>query len=122
MQVYGHPLLSLVMIVKNEAKSIEKTIDSVHGIVDRYTILDTGSTDATVSLIKNAFGDTPGDIFHESFVDFSTSRNRVIELEGQKSTFALMLSGDETLEYLATICVNISKMQMQRISTRMIQL
>ena len=97
-QVHGHPLLSLVMIVKNEAKSIQKTIHSVRGIVDRYTILDTGSTDATVSLIKDAFADTPGDIFHESFVDFSTSRNRVIELEGQKSTFALMLSGDETLD------------------------
>jgi glycosyltransferase involved in cell wall biosynthesis len=94
---HGYKLLSLVMIVKNEAKSIQKTIHSVRGIVDRYTILDTGSTDATVSLIKDAFGDIPGDIFHESFIDFSTSRNRVIELEGQKSKFALMLSGDETL-------------------------
>lgn len=30
-------------------------------------------------------------------VDFATTRNRAIELEGKKSVFVLMLSGDEYL-------------------------
>ena len=64
------PLLSLVMIVKNEAVSIKRTILSVKGIVDRYTILDTGSTDDTVALIKSEFGDTPGEVYEEPFLDF----------------------------------------------------
>ncbi len=85
------------MIVKDEARGIAQTIASVRDFVDYYCILDTGSTDATVSLIHQAFGDTPGHVYHESFVDFSTTRNRAIALEGKHSEFALMLSGDEVL-------------------------
>lgn len=85
------------MIVKDESRGIVETIASVRDVVDYYCILDTGSTDATVSLIRTTFGDTPGHMYHEPFVDFSTSRNRAIELEGGHSTFALMLSGDEVL-------------------------
>lgn len=94
-ELAARPLISLVMIVRNEAASIGGIIESVKGVVDRYTIMDTGSTDGTIEIIRRKFGDTPGDIFQEEFVDFATTRNRVIELEGTKSVFALMLSGDE---------------------------
>ncbi len=103
------PLLSLVMIVKNEAVSIKRTILSVKGIVDRYTILDTGSTDDTVALIKSEFGDTPGEVYEEPFLDFSSTRNRVLDLEGEKSLYALMLSGDETLHEGANLRVFLSR-------------
>lgn len=85
------------MIVKNEAASITKTIESVHGVVDRYCILDTGSEDNTVALIKSAFGSTPGHVFTEPFVDFATTRNRVLQLAGKECQYTLMLSGDEYL-------------------------
>ena len=103
------PLLSLVMIVKNEAPSIAQTIASVRGVVDRYTVLDTGSTDDTIKIIREAFGTTPGDIYEESFVDFATTRNRAIELEGTKSKFMLMLSGDETLHNASALRTTIEK-------------
>jgi glycosyltransferase involved in cell wall biosynthesis len=96
-ELQTRPLLSLVMILKNEAQSIKFTIDSVKPYVDRYTIIDTGSTDGTPEIIKGAFGDTPGDIYYEPFEDFSTTRNRALQLEGTKSVFSLMLSGDESL-------------------------
>ena len=109
----GKPLVSLVMIVKNEARGIVQTISSVRDSVDYYSILDTGSTDATVSLIRQTFGKTPGKVHNEPFVDFSTTRNRAIELEGKHSEFALMLSGDEVLHngaalrrYLETTTAN----------------
>lgn len=95
--VKSKPLVSLVMIVKDEERGIVETIESVRDVVDYYCILDTGSTDATVSLIRTTFGDMPGHVYHEPFVDFSTTRNRAIALEGGHSEFALMLSGDEVL-------------------------
>ena len=101
------------MIVKNEASSIVGTIESVRGIVDRYTILDTGSTDGTKELIREAFRGTPGNIYEEPFVDFATTRNRAIELEGTKSIFALMLSGDEYLRQgalLAAVLLRTSRL------------
>ena len=91
------PLLSLVMIVKNESRSIRAIADSVRGHIDRWTILDTGSTDGTQELIREAFKGIDGELLEEPFVDFATTRNRSLELAGEKSVFALMLSGDETL-------------------------
>lgn len=85
------------MIVKDEAASISQTIDSVKGIVDRYCILDTGSTDNTVELIKRSFGSIPGHIYTEPFIDFASTRNRVLELAGTECQYTLMLSGDEYL-------------------------
>jgi hypothetical protein len=40
-------LLGLVMIVKNEAHGIRETLESFKPFIDRWTILDTGSTDGT---------------------------------------------------------------------------
>ena len=91
------PLLSLVMMVKNEAKTIGGIIDSVLPWVDRYTILDTGSDDETVALARTHFGRTPGDIHHGRFTTYAETRNRVLELEGTRSVFRLFLSGDEFL-------------------------
>lgn len=85
------------MIVKNEAQSIADTIRSVQGVVDRYCILDTGSEDNTVALITSTFGTTPGRVHVEPFVDFATTRNRVLELAGKECQYTLMLSGDEYL-------------------------
>jgi glycosyltransferase involved in cell wall biosynthesis len=96
-ELKNRPLLSLVMIVHNEAQSIGGIVDSCKGHVDRYTIIDTGSTDGTPDIIKERFGDTPGQVVSEPFVDFATTRNRAIELEGTQSVFAMMLSGDEYL-------------------------
>ena len=78
-------LYKTTQVLKNEAQSIGGMIESLKGVVDRYTIVDTGSTDRTKEIIKESFGDTPGDIYDEKFIDFATTRNRAIELEGIKS-------------------------------------
>ena len=85
------------MMVKNEAANIEALITSVLGVVDCYTILDTGSTDGTQDRILRAFGSTPGRVLSEPFVDFGATRNRALDLADPTATFHLMLSGDEVL-------------------------
>jgi glycosyltransferase involved in cell wall biosynthesis len=93
-------MLSLVMIVKNEAASIEKVLEAAKPYIDRWTILDTGSTDGTQELIKKALDGVPGQLFEESFEGFAKSRNRVMELDRQAEArvhWQFMLSGDEFL-------------------------
>ena len=91
------PLLSLVMIVKNEAANIVAVLDSVRDTVDRIDILDTRSTDGTPDLIRKWMADTgvPGEVYSEDFIDFGRTRNRSLELAKPHSIFSLILSGDE---------------------------
>ena len=73
-------LFHLVMIVRNSEDTIEKTLRHAKPLISRYTILDTGSTDNTVSIIRSTMQDIDGDIFQEPFVNFEVSRNRAFEL------------------------------------------
>ena len=95
----ARPLLALVMIVKNEARRIKETLQSTLGAVDSAVILDTGSTDSTIDILSKAAeaAALPVEIHKEAFVDFATTRNRVLRLAGNRTEFVLMLSGDETL-------------------------
>ena len=47
--------LALVMIVKNEERSLEKCLKTVRNLVDEIYITDTGSTDNTVKKLKKEF-------------------------------------------------------------------
>ena len=89
-------LLALVMIVKNEAESIEKTLLSCKPHIDRWTIVDTGSTDGTMEIIQRVLEDIPGQLVEAPFIDFATTRNFALDQE-YEAKFALMLSGGESL-------------------------
>lgn len=95
------PLLSLVAIVRDEEEALPRTLESVHGVVDHATILDTGSVDKTRDVAR-AFTPSTGvtKIHEEPFADFSTSRNHALDLEAERpdaATYALSLSADEVL-------------------------
>ncbi|CAK9104013.1 unnamed protein product [Durusdinium trenchii] len=97
--------LALVMIVKNEARLIRQTLQSVLEAADRAVILDTGSTDGTQEILREVSQQQnfPLELYEEPFVDFATTRNRALQLAGQSSEFVLMLSGDETLVHGAQL-------------------
>jgi glycosyltransferase involved in cell wall biosynthesis len=104
------PLLTLCMIVKNEVHTLAKTLESAKSAIDRYCILDTGSTDGTQALIRETLSGVSGELHEEPFVDFSTSRNRVLDLAGDASEFILSLDADDVLvggarlkEYLTSV-------------------
>jgi hypothetical protein len=90
-------LIELVMMVRDEAGSIAETIASARHIVDRWTVLDTGSTDGTQNIVRTWLRGIPGQLAEERFVDYGASRSRALDLAGEACTFTLMLSGDETL-------------------------
>lgn len=84
-------MISMVMIVKNEESNIKKCLESVQKVVDEIIIVDTGSTDNTIEIIKK-FPDVK--LFH--FVwdnDFSKARN--YSLEKANGDYCLVLDADE---------------------------
>lgn len=104
----GKTLLSLVMIIKNESRSLQATLDSVRGVCDRFTIVDTGSTDGSIDILQKALSEGwSGEIIEAPFVDYATTRNFALDQAKGKSVFTLMLSGDETIvngEALRAFC------------------
>lgn len=101
-------LLSLVAIVKDEEKTIAKTLGSAKPWVDRWCILDTGSTDRTIAIVYETMAGMLGTLFVEPSADYATMRNRVRTLAAQcgdhpdyekigPSIYQLSLSADETL-------------------------
>jgi glycosyltransferase involved in cell wall biosynthesis len=103
------PFLGLVMILKDEAKTISTTLDSVLGVVDAVYILDTGSTDNTIEVVESFLKkhDVWGVINQEAFVDFATTRNSALRYarlpqmcQGEvvePATYFIMMDADDSL-------------------------
>ncbi|MGL4913798.1 MAG: glycosyltransferase [Romboutsia sp.] len=86
--------LSVCMIVKNEEKNINRCLQSIKHIADEVIIVDTGSTDETVSIAKK-FGAKVIDV--EWTNDFSQARN--ISLENATKNWILVLDADEEISF-----------------------
>ena len=84
-------LINLCMIVKNAGDGFKHVLEQNLPYIDRLTILDTGSTDNTVDIIKNVLKDKKGDLYQEPFINFSDSRNRCLDLANKLCKFNIML-------------------------------
>ena len=85
--------LELAMIVRNGSVGLARCLSSVHGIVDRITIGDTGSTDGSLEIAR-AFGATIVPVLWQN--DFAAARNAV--LAHATCSWVLFLDADEMLD------------------------
>ena len=88
--------LCLNMIVKNESKIILRLLNSVINYIDTYCIVDTGSTDDTISIITNFFNkhNMNGKLISEPFLNFEYNRNHALEQCYGMSDYILLLDAD----------------------------
>jgi hypothetical protein len=101
--------LLLCMNVKNEARVIERCLDSALSIADGWVICDTGSTDATVDVVRAvaARWGKPGRVLHHPWRDFGFNRTlsaqeaRAVADEwgwSRERTYLLLLDADMIVE------------------------
>lgn len=90
-------MISLCMITKNEQRCISRALKSVKRIVDEMVIVDTGSTDGTIEIIKSFIAQYPKikvKLLHFDWVnDFSKARNFAID--NASGSYILSLDADE---------------------------
>jgi len=74
--------LCLVMIVKDEEDSIEKCLKSVAPYISYWVIVDTGSSDDTLNVIKKVTEELgiPGELHERPWVNFEVNRTESLEL------------------------------------------
>jgi GR25 family glycosyltransferase involved in LPS biosynthesis len=87
----------LCMIVRNEAHVIGRLAKSLEGLIDCWVICDTGSTDGTPAAVESAFGDLPGELFHDEWRDYGTNRTLMLERAQGKADYLLILDADQTV-------------------------
>jgi tetratricopeptide (TPR) repeat protein len=79
-------------MVKDAENVISTTLQAITPYIKEYTVLDTGSTDNTLTLIRKELASLPGAIHTEPFINFGASRNRLLELaKDTHSDYYLML-------------------------------
>lgn len=86
-------LLSLCMIVKDEAENLGRCLDSVRQEVDEIVVVDTGSTDGTIDIAK-AYG---AEVFSYPW-DGSFANARNFSLEKARGEWILWMDADEEME------------------------
>jgi tetratricopeptide (TPR) repeat protein len=88
----GAPLLSAAMIVRNEASHLPACLDSIRDLVDEIVVVDTGSTDDTVSIARSFGARVHVQPWAGSFAE---ARNRALELA--LGRWILYIDADERL-------------------------
>lgn len=92
------PKACLAMIMKNEGPILPRLFESVQGFVSEYCVVDTGSTDDTMDVLRSI--DMPGLLVEEAFVDFATTRNFLLDTCRKQTTcdYLVLLDADMVLE------------------------
>ena len=86
----ARPLLSLCMIVKNEAEYLETCLKLARPHVDEIVVIDTGSTDGTQDIARRY-----ADVFEEIEWPNSFAAARNYSLDRASGRYILILDGDE---------------------------
>lgn len=90
--------VGLAMMVRNEAHVVERALASVRHLVDHWLVVDTGSTDGTQDLVRQAMAGLPGALYERPWVDFGHNRTELVQAARVAADYTLMLDADDVLE------------------------
>lgn len=91
------PSVCLAMIVRDEAHCIAECLASVRDHVSHWVICDTGSTDGTAEVVREAMRGVPGELHEHPWVDFAHNRNAALELAREHAEYVFMIDADDQL-------------------------
>src|ERR1700712_5450142 len=96
----SRPTVCLNMIVRDEAHIVCEVLDGAAAHIDRWVIVDTGSTDDTVATIERRMAEhgVPGEIHHRPWRDFGSNRTEALQLADGQADYLWVLDADDVVE------------------------
>jgi glycosyltransferase involved in cell wall biosynthesis len=93
--------IGLCMIVKNESHIVHEALESTVGIIDTFCILDTGSTDNTVKIIRDFYekAGIDGTVHEGTWKGFGPSRTESLELCNGKMDYIIVIDADDLMGF-----------------------
>lgn len=85
--------LTVIILTKNEEKNLRKCIESFRGIVKRFVIVDSFSTDSTVMLAK----ELGAEVFEHKFENHAAQFNWALENINLDTNWVMKIDADEEL-------------------------
>jgi glycosyltransferase involved in cell wall biosynthesis len=96
--------LTAIVLTFNAAAAIERTLRAAQRVADRVVVVDSGSTDATLAIVRR-LGIEP---VHRRFVHYADQRNWAIDRfgHGEQAAWQLHLDADEVLDDQALVAID----------------
>jgi len=85
------------MLVKDEAEALPATLERIRPVIDAWTVLDTGSSDDSRDIVRQALAGLPGEVVERPFDGFGPSRTALLAAARDKADYTLTLDADHTL-------------------------
>ena len=94
--------LTVVILTKNEEKNLRKCVESFNGIVKRFVIVDSFSTDKTEELCKRLDSELKAkgsklDFYQNKWVDYATQLNWGLTQTNITTEWSMRMDADEEL-------------------------
>ena len=91
----------LCMIVKDESHIILEALQCTLPLIDTFCILDTGSTDNTVQIIKDFYekNNIQGEVHQSSWKGFGESRSEAVKLCDDKMDYLIVIDADDLMVF-----------------------
>ena len=89
--------ICLCMIVKDEAPVIRRCLESVRPLIDTWLIVDTGSTDGTQEIVRDALRGLAGELVERPWRDFAHNRSEALALARPLGDYSLIIDADDTM-------------------------
>ncbi|STA98782.1 glycosyltransferase family 2 protein [Clostridium baratii] len=89
--------LTVVILTKNEENNLKKCIESFKGIVKRFVIVDSYSTDGTKKLCEELSESVNLDFYENKFIDYATQLNWGLTNTNITTKWSMRMDADEEL-------------------------
>lgn len=86
--------ITAIILTKNEEVNIKRCIESLHGVVDRVCVVDSGSTDRTIEVAKSLGAEI---FYHEPFIHYAAQFNWALDNIDVKTTWVYRIDADEVV-------------------------